>query len=95
MYDELKGHDFYGLEHLETNPYTPWKNHYSLSPVPSQGRIIASPIAFIGKVFETVSYAHPHSPALNISSFLFDHLTLHTALESKVEPMAEEPFAMQ
>lgn len=83
MYDTLKGHEFYGLQHIETNPSIPWKGKYSSSNVKSQGRVIASPIAFIGKVFGTISYIHPHSPALNIAAFLFDNLTLHIRLREQ------------
>ncbi|WP_068470074.1 insulinase family protein [Candidatus Protochlamydia phocaeensis] len=82
-YDELKGHGFYGLAHMETKPFKRWEGRYSLSPLPSQGRLIASPVAFIGKVFPTVSYTHPDAPALNIAAFLFDNLTLHTRIREQ------------
>jgi hypothetical protein len=82
-YNELKGHKFYGLENLETHPFKPWKNGFPLNPVPPQGRLIASPVAFIGKVFPTVSYAHPDSPALNLAAFLFDNLTLHNLIREQ------------
>lgn len=84
MYDELKGHHFYGLGQIETKPYTPWSAaDYPLVPVRSQGRTIASPMAFIGKVFNTVSYVHPDSPALGIASTLFDDLTLHPRIREQ------------
>ncbi len=83
MYDEFQSHGFYGLKDIETSPFEPWKGHFSLDPLPSQGRIIASPVAFIGKVFPTVSYTHPDAPALNIAAFLFDNLTLHTKIREQ------------
>jgi hypothetical protein len=83
MYDEFKSHGFYGLKDIETSPYEPWKGHFPLQPLSSQGRIIASPVAFIGKVFPTVSYTHPDAPALNIAAFLFDNLTLHTKIREQ------------
>lgn len=83
MYDELKRHGFYGLKDLETSPYQPWRGNFPLEPVPSQGRIIASSVAYIGKVFPTLSYVHPLAPALNIASFLFDNISLHTAIREK------------
>lgn len=83
MYDELKVNDFYGLQDIATSPYQPWKGLFPLSPISPQGRVIASPVAFIGKVFPTVSYTHPHAPALNIASFLFDNLTLHTKIREQ------------
>ncbi len=82
-YDELKGHKFYGLENLETHPFKPWRDGFQLNAVPPQGRLIASPVAFIGKVFPTVSYIHPDAPALNIASFLFDNLTLHRSIREQ------------
>ncbi len=83
IYDELKDNGFYGLKDIEAEPYTKWKGNYPLSKVPSQGRIIASPVAFIGKVFPTVSYTHPDAPGLNLASFLFDNLTLHSKIREQ------------
>jgi len=83
MYDEIKGHGFYGLQDLATHPISKWQGNYPLMSSSSQGRIIASPIAFIGKAFKTISYSHPDAPALSIAAFLFDNLTLHTSLREK------------
>lgn len=82
-YDELRGNGFYGLKDIKTQPFTPWKGHFPLDPIQNQGRIIASPVAFIGKVFPTVSYAHPDAPALNIAAFLFDNLVLHAKIREQ------------
>jgi Zn-dependent M16 (insulinase) family peptidase len=82
-YNALKGHGFYGLKDLQTNPFTPWQGNYALELIPSQGRVIASPVAFIGKVFPTVSYIHPDSPALNLVAFLFDNLVLHPRIREQ------------
>lgn len=83
MYDQLKRHRFYGLEEIETSPFEPWQGKFPLEPVLPQGRMIASPVAFIGKVFPTVSYANFDSPALSIASHLFDNLTLHTKIREQ------------
>ena len=82
-YDEIKGNRFYGLQHLETKPGAQWQSNYALPPSRSQGRIIASPVAFTGKVLQTVSYTHPDAPALNIAAFLLDNLSLHTSLREQ------------
>jgi Zn-dependent M16 (insulinase) family peptidase len=82
-YDELKRHAFYGLQDIPTHSFTPWKGDFSLSPVPPQGRLIASPVAFIGKVFSTVPYIHPYAPALTAAAFLFDNLTLHASIREQ------------
>jgi presequence protease len=83
MYQKMKDHGFYGLMDLEAKSYTPWTDGYSLDFVPSQARIIASPIAFNSHVFPTVSYTHPHAPALHIVTFLFDNITLHTRIREQ------------
>ncbi|MEI8125749.1 MAG: insulinase family protein [Parachlamydiaceae bacterium] len=83
MYDQIKQHKFYGLQHLQTNSYTPWKGDYPLEPVVSQGRVISSPVAFMGKVIKTVSYTHPDASALSIAAFLLENLSLHTSLREQ------------
>lgn len=83
-YDELKAHHFYGLTSLQTKSSEPWScADYTLSPVEPQGRITPTPIAFIGKVFKTVPYSHPHAPALNIAAFLCDNLVLHAKIREQ------------
>lgn len=83
MYDELKQHKFYGLADIPTKPSKPWKSDYNVTPSHPQGRIISSPIAFIGKVFKTVPYAHPHAPALNVASYIFDNVVLHAKIREQ------------
>lgn len=82
-YQSIKEKEFFGLTKIKTKPFEHWKGSYPLMPVPSQGRLIASPVAFIGKVFPTVSFEHPDAAALNIAAFLFDNLTLHSAIREK------------
>ncbi|MDP1880673.1 MAG: insulinase family protein [Parachlamydiaceae bacterium] len=82
-YEEIKNQHFYGLNELPNSLESIWKVDYPLVKVPSQGRIITSPVAFIGHVFQTISYTHPDSPALNIAASLLDHLFLHTEIREK------------
>ena len=77
FYDELKGHEFYGLTQLQTQEYMPWKGDFTLPEVETQGRQIPTPIAFTSKVLRTVPYVHPDSPALAVAACLFDNLILH------------------
>lgn len=77
LYHYLKENQFYGLQNLSSKSYTPWKNAFSLPTVVSQARTIASPIAFIGKVFKTIPYSHPDAAVLSVSSFLFDNIVIH------------------
>lgn len=83
LYDELKGHHFYGLTNMDAKPYAPWKGEYASKPVPSQGRIIASPVAFIAHVFPTISYLNPDTPALSLAAGLFDNLVLHVRIREQ------------
>ena len=83
IYEELKHHRFYGLDALEVKPAVPWKGNYPLQEVSPQGRIIASPIAFTGKVFQTVPYVHEDSPALSVAACLFDNVVLHTLIREQ------------
>ncbi len=82
-YEEMKSQAFYGLQHIETKPFKPWKGEYALTPAENQGRVTASPVAFTALVFKTIPYAHPDSPALLAASHLFDNLTLHTLLREQ------------
>lgn len=83
MYDELKSHHFYGLENIPTHPFIPWSGRYAIKPVPDQGRIIASPIAFIAQAFKTVPYIHPDAPSMLVAAALFENLTLHTRIREQ------------
>lgn len=84
MYDQLRDNGFYGLKDMICKPLSPWRgDHIPLGVTRPQGRIIASPVAFIGKVFSTVSYVHPDAPALSIAACLFDNLTLHAKIREQ------------
>lgn len=82
-YAELKQHHFYGLTGVQTQTLKPWKCDLSLPQIESQGRTIASPVAFIGKVFKTVPYIHPDAPAINLAAYLFDNMTLHKSIREE------------
>lgn len=82
-YQSLKKHQFYGIEGLPTASHEPWKCEFPLPLHPHQGRIISSPVAYLGKVFKTIPYVHPDAPALNLASFLFDNLTLHKKIREQ------------
>lgn len=83
IYETIKKNQFYGLQDLPTKPAAQWKADYPVFHVAPQGRIIASPIAFTGKVFKTVSYVHEDAPALSIVAFLFDNLVLHSRIREQ------------
>ncbi len=82
-YDELKRHQFYELAHLETHSYPKWKSGYALPEIVTQGRLIPTPVAFIGKVLKAIPYTHPDAPALGVAACLFDNLILHPKLREQ------------
>lgn len=83
MFEEYKRNGFFGLSKIATRPYQPFAPDYQVTPVKDQGRAISTHVAFISKVFKTVSYQHPDSPALLVAGHLFDNLVLHTAIREK------------
>lgn len=82
-FKELKQKQFFGLNTIESYSQSHWKGDYKLNPVRHQGRIIASPVAFTGKVFKTLSYVHPETPALSLAACLFDNLILHPSIREQ------------
>lgn len=83
IYNQLKTHGFYGLKDIQTKPFKKWEQSFDIPKVPSQGRLIASPVAFISQVFPTICYTHPQASALSIAAFLFDNLTLHPRIREQ------------
>lgn len=83
IYQELKNQKFYGLQDLSLHSFEPWLDDYLIPKIPSQARIIPSPIAFIGKVFKTLPYSHEDSAILSVSSFLLDNLYLHQKIREQ------------
>lgn len=83
IFEELIRNNYYGLADLPLKPFTPFQPSFTLPPMISQARIVASPVAFISRVLPTVSYSHPDAPALRLSSFLMDNLHLHHAIREQ------------
>lgn len=54
-----------------------------LSPIHSQGKIIASPVAFSALAFDTVAYGDPDSAPLMLATDLFENIVLHTEIREK------------
>lgn len=83
-FKELESEGFSGLTHLPTpSSFHPWKLHQPIPVIPSQARIIPSQVAFTAEAFKTVSYLHPHAPALTVASLLLDHKILHPDIREK------------
>jgi len=84
MYETLSSKGYYGLNAIPEKKYTPWRvEDYVPRPVLSQGRVIASPVAFTSKVCSTVSYIDPATPALSIAANLMDNTSLHRKIREE------------
>jgi Zn-dependent M16 (insulinase) family peptidase len=83
LYTFLKENAFFGLELLKNNTPKLWDGQYTLPSVVSQERVIASPVAFIGKVFKTIAFNHEDAAALSISSYLLDNMVLHQKIREQ------------
>ena len=82
-YKRLEKEGFYGLGAIDKVPFVPWSNHAPLLPITSQGRAIASPVAFTAKALATAPYIAPASAPLSIAANLFDNTTLHVAIREQ------------
>ena len=76
-YIELKEHAFYGLQDIAGKKFAPWVDNFNPTLPGSEGRIVASPVAFIALTLPTAGYADKASPALNIAANLLQNKTLH------------------
>lgn len=82
-YQELKAARFYGLEEIPTRPFKQWKGEFSIEKVPSQGRLIASPVGFTVQLFPCLPYSHPDTPALSIAAEIMVNQTLHKRIREQ------------
>lgn len=83
FFENIVSNHFWGIDQLPKRQGPEWLGNYPLVDLPSQCRTIASPVAFVGKVFKTVNYIDPDSPALGLSAHLFDNLTLHAKIREQ------------
>lgn len=82
--DTLKNERFYDIASTFTKKQEnifklEWKSEASVS----QGRIIASPVAFTAMSLPTVPYEHKDAAALNIAAHLFENKTLHKRIREQ------------
>jgi presequence protease len=54
-----------------------------LESIPSQGRLISSPVAFTCQMMRGLPYTHADAPALSIASELFGNVTLHKRIREQ------------
>jgi Zn-dependent M16 (insulinase) family peptidase len=80
---EITLHGFYGLTDLPHKSFSLWKGEFPLKAISSQGRIIASQVAFNAEAYKTITYIHPFAPALLVATHLFDNTILHRKIREQ------------
>lgn len=74
---------FWGLGDLPTKAVPHWKYQPTLTPLPSQIRLLSSPVAFTSYVIPTCPYLSQNAPFLSIASQLVDNIHLHQAIREQ------------
>lgn len=82
-YQTIKVKDFYGLTKITGRVIEPWRDEIAKSSVPSQGRLIASPVAFTSKIFPSLPYLHPDTPLLYLAAHLMENQVLHPRIRER------------
>ncbi|ADI37862.1 insulinase family protein [Waddlia chondrophila] len=82
-YEALKKEHCYGLCEIETKEAAHWITNHQIPKVESQGRIIASPVAFTSTATRSIPYKHPDTPAITAAAKMFDNLILHPQIREK------------
>lgn len=83
MYYQMKKERFYGLEALKFKTFEPWKNDFEPNEPLSQGRIVASPVAFTTMIFPSVGYLDEASPTLSVASKIMENKVLHRKIREQ------------
>jgi Zn-dependent M16 (insulinase) family peptidase len=78
----IENENYYGLGNLTAKEPSEWKS-LGIDKLPSQTRMIASPVAFNAEAFHAPSYLNADAPALHLASQLFDNLILHPSIREK------------
>lgn len=84
MFQELHSEQFYGLtEMAPKGDRKLWAVDHPPQSVSSQARVIPSQVAFTVQAFKTITYMHPHAPALTVAAMLFDNKVLHKKIREQ------------
>ncbi len=83
-FQEIEQNGFYGLPDLGSRQHLkPWKLDFTVPPIASQARIIASQVAFNAEAYKTVTYLHPFAPSLTVAAVLLDNKILHRRIREQ------------
>jgi Zn-dependent M16 (insulinase) family peptidase len=80
LYEKIIQKEAKNLLSLPQKTFVPWQTLPTLQNTPSQGRVIAAPVAYNVSSFSVAPYIHPHAPALSIASQLFENVILHSKI---------------
>ncbi len=82
-YQKLKNQNFFSLSTLNFQKKESFSPTFTIPSISSQARIIASPVAFNAASYKTISYKDPDSPALLLSTKIFENRILHTKIREQ------------
>lgn len=82
-FQKLQQNNYFGLNDLPKRTFNPWLNAIKPQKIPSQGRVVASPVAFTSTALPIIPYAHPDAPALRLAAYIMDNVHLHTAIREQ------------
>jgi Zn-dependent M16 (insulinase) family peptidase len=79
----LQDEELFGLTQLPLHKATPFTQSPAPLALTSQGRIIASPVAFTAISLPTVPFTDPQAPATDITARLLTNTTLHRRIREQ------------
>ncbi|MBX9924270.1 MAG: insulinase family protein [Rhabdochlamydiaceae bacterium] len=80
LYEEILKKNPQSFFSFPQKPFSPWKHHFPITPIASQGKIITSQVAYNIQAYNVAPYIHPHASALSVASQLFEHVVLHNRI---------------
>ncbi len=82
-FTKLKEKEFCGLGNVAAQSFASWETENELLDITSQGRAIASPVAFTGWGFRTITTTNPDAPLLLLIPKLMENKTLHKTIREQ------------
>jgi Zn-dependent M16 (insulinase) family peptidase len=79
-YEQILKKDPHIIFNFPQKPFSPWKHHFPVTPIASQGKIITSQVAYNIQAYQVAPYIHPHASALAAASQLFENVVLHNRI---------------
>lgn len=82
-FKKMEKNNFYNLGSIFTKEHSKWTSNIKIEPETSSLYQIASPVSFTSQAYPSVTYIHPDSPALLISTDLIENTYLHETVREK------------